>query len=106
MKRVVIGLALSLTLATPPAYANHRRDERPRCDDSRDCDRNYGGGNGNSGKEGDQDGKDNCHSFCNNVIIIPNPVPGGQQPGKPSSITCLVPVPYHCDPRPGGEDET
>lgn len=66
MKLKVLSLiAASLfSLAVGPMERHHHR-----CDN---------GERSNCGQNGDQDGKDNCHSFCNNVIIIPNPMPGGK----------------------------
>lgn len=77
--------AVLLVGGASPALARHR-DERSRCYD--DCE---GSGNGNSGYDGEggrsgdtnQRGDRNCRNFCGNVIVIPNPVPGGSQPEEP-----------------------
>jgi hypothetical protein len=91
-RRVAVGLALTVSLlagGAGPAYAAHRRD-RCRYEDCGDRygDGGSGGGQGASGgdyghgKNGDQGdaGRDQCHSFCNNVIIIPDPTKNGDQP--------------------------
>jgi len=99
MRRPLAGLALVAALlvgGAGPASAARHRHERSRCYDDCDGGDSYGdggsgGGQGASGgdyghgKNGDQGdaGRDQCHSFCNNIIIIPNPMPGGQQPGEP-----------------------
>jgi hypothetical protein len=73
LRKVLCSVVLSALLV--PASANAARRNH-RCH-YEECG-NYGGGNGNEGSEGDQNGRDDCHSFCNNVIVIPNPM----QPGK------------------------
>jgi hypothetical protein len=56
-----------------------------------------GGGNGNRGRRGDsQRGDKNCHSFCGNTVIIPDPT-GHDQPPPDEQPQSLFPV-----PTPGG----
>jgi hypothetical protein len=120
MKKILVAVGL-FVLGTAPAYGTaamyhhgHRhRGETPRCyrDDNgcNDNDGTQGGGNGNKGRDGDeQRGDRNCHSFCGNTIIVPTPFgsstttttrPKGAEDEEADSIACLVPVPYHCDPR-------
>jgi hypothetical protein len=119
-----LALGIMLGLAIPgAAYGDHHGRHRHHhddgdCDWRGDCSGDWqgGGGNGNKGRSGDdQRGDKNCHSFCGNTIIIP-PLPGmrggttttttspknrGEEPMVEPSPACLVPVPYHCDPKPG-----
>lgn len=111
MKAII--LAVCLVLGTPAtAHANHQRR-----DDCRD-----GGGCNNDRRENSNYGQ--CRNFCpafdkspvqdsfNLDVCLPgatcyygepkkgdqgNPPPKEQQP---QSVGCLVPFPYHCDPKP------
>lgn len=62
------ALAVALILGGPAALACEQGGAQ-------------GGGEGASGgdyghgRNGDQDGRDNCHSFCGNTIVVPNPAP-------------------------------
>lgn len=88
-----------------PAVERHRQ-----CDDDwGDCDQGGGYGNGDrnsKGRDGDSQrgaGHDQCHSFCGNTVIIPMPgdtttTTTGQ--ARPEAVSCLVPVPWHCDRKP------
>jgi hypothetical protein len=81
VSRAIAGLVLAVTLlAAGPARADTvSRHHRDRCR-SEDCDDRGSG----------------CTNFCDNVIVIPDPRGGdGQQPK--GSVTCAVPVPWHCD---------
>lgn len=113
------GQPRSLERARLIAYHNDCRDDgycgdgNGSADDDRgDCDWNGNcGGNRyrneyGRGKNGDQGraGRDQCHSFCNNVIVVPDPTQKKEPPQdqQPQSIACAVPVPWHCDPAPHG----
>lgn len=82
MKRIgalIVAAALGLGLGAAPAQARRHQpscDSRDNEDNGRNCnDGTQGGGNGNKGRDGDtQRGDKNCHSFCGNTIIIPNPM--------------------------------
>jgi len=119
MKRAFLGGVLVLNLlVAAPVYADRggRHRHQPSCDsyDNEDNGRNcnddgtQGGGNGNKGRDGDtQRGDKNCHSFCGNTIIIPNPMESsttttgpGQKPSAAPNPACLIIVPHHCDPKP------
>ena len=72
-----------------PVLVRHDRPCRADCDD--------GGGNGASGgdyghgKNGDQGdaGHDQCHSFCNNVIVVPDPT-APKQLTNPSKLPAVI----------------
>jgi hypothetical protein len=78
---VIMGLILGGCFANAGASQVQRRHRQPSCDQGyddggRNCnDGTQGGGNGNKGRDGDeQRGDKNCHSFCGNTVIIPNPM--------------------------------
>jgi hypothetical protein len=72
-----IIIALALILAPAPALA---------------CDEGPNGGHYGGGHSGDdeQHGSNNCRNFC---FYVPMPTQPKESPG------CLVPLPFHCDPR-------
>lgn len=78
---VVVLLGLFLGGCFSSAGATQISRHHPSCDSNydedngRNCnDGTQGGGNGNKGRDGDdQRGDKNCHSFCGNTIIIPMP---------------------------------
>jgi hypothetical protein len=81
--------------SSAPSPARHHRD-RCRYDDCDDWGGDSGGGDGGGGgghtgygggggRNGDQDGRGNCHSFCNWTIPGPLPMPGGGGE-KPQSL--------------------
>jgi len=59
-------------------FVSHRHDDRGRCYEDEDCD------------DRDRGGKQTCFMAC--YIVIPNPMPGGEQPPPPDERTeSLVP---------------
>lgn len=79
---IVVAMAIMFAVCVNNAGADSvaRRHRPPSCDQGyddagRNCnDGTQGGGNGNKGRDGDeQRGDKNCHSFCGNTIIIPTP---------------------------------
>lgn len=92
-RRILTGALLAVLLLPAPALASR---ERNRCYDGYDCGRDDDGdcdwrgdcgdnsyrneyGRGRNGDQG-RAGRDQCHSFCNNVIIIPDPTKKDQPP--------------------------
>lgn len=86
-RRSIVAATLALMLFPVPAAEARRERCRGECDGGGD---RYGDGGGSSGgdyghgQNGDQgdSGRDQCHSFCNNTIIVPTPpgMGGGDQP--------------------------
>ena len=95
---VLMAILFSVCLANAGArphslgtvqLVSHQRDD---CDpDWEPCDggdyggyhSDYGGGgNGNRGRRGDhqKSGRDSCHSFCGNTIIVPDPTKKNEPP--------------------------
>lgn len=93
---VVMAIAFAVCMSTTGASQSRslapavtRHDDGGDCDWDGDCgDSGYneggygqgrnsggGGGNGNRGRKGDhqRSGRDSCHSFCGNTIVIPMP---------------------------------
>jgi hypothetical protein len=112
VKRLLVGaIGFTILLPTGTAFANHERD---RCyNSSAECrgDEDYDNGRDDNRRAGISPGPfdrspvdihDNnltiCFPFSQCKDKEPNP-PEGQQP---TGIACLVPFPYHCDPKPAG----
>jgi len=124
MTKILLALALVL-VAPAPAYANHERSQCGGYEDgygSADCSEYGGQGNHNRRRE-DYEGagcKYVCPSFDKSpvhdafnfapFICMPGATcyqkdpekKEGQEPTASPNPACLVPFPYHCDPKPGG----
>jgi hypothetical protein len=105
VRKIIVGLVLAATLlaGTGPAFGYDDGGENGNGNDSRRCDRAAQNCRGSfSPGPFDRSPVDASH---NQICVMPNSCssqgkdkpPADQQP---KSLGCLVPVPYHCDPKP------
>lgn len=111
MKKLAVGvLVISSLLPVGSAYADHYRGDRDDCNREGNCNdqRRCSGDNCRGSFSPGPFDRSPVDIHDNNVCISPDcsshrdgDDKGKKSPGQePTGIACLVPFPYHCDPKP------